>query len=211
MSADSGESVDVFVFPLMHATLFPRSSKPLNIFEPRYIKMINDAAETRTPVALAFSEPLSARAKEQGAMGQLRSIAGVGHVNILERRSDQTMLIMLEGIGKVHFDKIIETEEPYLKAKAHWLRESTTLANEHIFIMNRLTKALAAWLEMHVTDVAARTAFSKRLVTAEEKINAICSLMVLDAHVQQSLLELSSIDERCAQLGLSLEVDGPVQ
>ncbi len=210
--SDQGEGlIEVAVFPLTRVTLFPKTTKPLNIFEPRYIAMVDDCLKNDRLVALVFSEPTSQKVQELGVEGRLRSIAGVGRVNLLDRRDDGTMLIMLEGIGKVRLEKVIEDETPYLRASARWISESRDLSVENIFIMHRLVKDLGRWLNAHVQDVDARQAFMKKLTTSEERINAICSLMVLDSEMQQSLLEVDSIDERCALLAMSIESEGTSQ
>ncbi|MDX9731833.1 MAG: LON peptidase substrate-binding domain-containing protein [Bdellovibrionales bacterium] len=205
------ESVEVSVFPLTRMTLFPTTTKPLNIFEPRYLQMVEDALASNGLIALAFAEPASPKAVEVGVAGRLRSIAGVGRVRLLERRDDGTLLILLEAIGKVLFETMIEDQGPYLRAQATWLQEEKTLASENIFILNRLTRDLEHWLQKHVTDEEAREQFLEKLETPEEKINAVCSLMVLDSDVQQELLELDSINERCALLAMSIESEGMAQ
>lgn len=208
---DHTDLIEVAVFPLTRVTLFPQTTKPLNIFEPRYVKMVEDALASNRLVALAFSEPSSQKVQAVGVQGRLRSVAGVGKVVLLERRPDKTMLILLEAVGKVRLENVIEGEEPYLKAKARWIREETSLSNENIFILHRLMKDLGRWLDLHVQDDVAREQFMAKLTTAEQRINAICSLMVLDSDLQQTLLEADSINERCAQLAMAVESEGPSQ
>lgn len=210
LSGPTGE-VEVAVFPLTRVTLFPETTKPLNIFEPRYIQMIEDALKYDRLVALVFTEPTSERVQAVGVKGRLRAIAGVGRVNLIERRDDKTMLILLEAVGKARLEHVIEDEAPYLKAKARWIPEKRELGNENIFILHRLMKALSRWLNVHVQDTDAREQFLAKLTTAEQRINAICSLMVLDSDLQQTLLEVDSVDERCAILAMAIESDGPSQ
>lgn len=205
------EFVEVAVFPLTRATLFPQTTKPLNIFEPRYIKMIDDCLKTNRLVALVFAEPMSQKAQAVGVSGRLRAVAGVGKVTLLERREDNTMLILLEAVGKIRLESVIEDEEPYLKAKARWIREHVELSNENIFILHRLMRDLGRWMQSHVQDEETRTQFIGKLKSAEQRINAICSLMVLDSDLQQTLLEADSIDDRCAQLAMAIESEGTEQ
>lgn len=204
--------IEVFVFPLPRVTLFPRTSKPLNIFEPRYIKMVNDALEGNVRIALAYAEPgRTSGVKAAGVQAHVRSVAGVGLVQMVERRPDGTMLITLESDGKVHLDLAVESGEPYIKARASWIREDVTLAQANIFVMNRLLKALGQWLLLHVPDEGARIGFMQNLKTAEQRVNAICSLMVLDSDLQQALLEMNSINDRVEALALAIESEGTAQ
>jgi Lon protease-like protein len=210
-SATEHELVEVAVFPLTRVTLFPQMTKPLNIFEPRYIKMLNDAMKNDILVALVFTEPTSQKVQEVGVKGRLRAIAGVGRPSLLERRDDGSMLILLEAVGKVRLENVIEDEEPYLKASARWIRENRDLSSQNIFVLHRLMKDLGRWMNVHVQDEDARQGFMAKLTSAEHRINAICSLMVLDSDMQQALLEVDSIDERCAQLAMSIESEGTSQ
>lgn len=50
----------LFLFPLGETVLHPGTSKPLNIFEPRYLKMIEDAVSSKTPIALGFVDKAKA-------------------------------------------------------------------------------------------------------------------------------------------------------
>lgn len=205
------ELVDVAVFPLTRITLFPQMTKPLNIFEPRYIKMIEDALKSDMLVALVFAEPTSQKVQEVGVKGRLRAIAGVGRPALLERRDDGSMMILLEAVGKVRLENVVEEAEPYIKATARWIHEKRELSNENIFILHRLMKDFGRWMNTHVQDEDARASFMAKLTSAEHRINAICSLMVLDSDMQQTLLEVDSIDERCAQLAMSIETEGTTQ
>lgn len=214
MASGSGvvSDLEVFVFPLTRVTLFPRIAKPLSIFEPRYIKMVNDALaceDGKRRIALAYAEPgLAAAAKITGVQAHVRSVAGVGIVHLIERRADGTMLIKLDPDGKVHLDQVIESDEPYIRAQASWIKEETTLLPQNIFVMHRLLKALGRWLALHVPDESARRGLMQNLNTAESRVNAICSLMVLDSELQQTLLELNSINDRIQALALAIESEG---
>jgi Lon protease-like protein len=203
--------IQVSVFPLAKVALFPSTTKPLNIFEPRYIAMINDALEENGLIALAFQDPAASRAQNQGVLGHIRTVAGVGRVQLVEKRSDGTMLILLHAIGKVQLENALKTDLPYLRAEARWIEEDKALSDNYLFILTRLMRDLGRWLSIHIPSVDDRQNFLQQLHTQEEKINAICSLMVLDAEVQQALLEVNSLNERCSQLVLSIEGESPAQ
>lgn len=211
-SDPNASEFEVYVFPLTRVTLFPHTTKPLNIFEPRYVKMVNDAVRNNVRIALAYTEP-SATAGSIGGQsnGHVHSIAGAGTVHILERRPDGTMLILLKCDGKVKLTEMLVSEEPYIKSKARWIEESNRVSQANIFILNRIVKAMGAWLSLHVPDADSREAFLRKMTTPEERVNAVCSMMVLDAQMQQSLLEMNSIDERLETLAMAIESEAPAQ
>lgn len=199
---DSGRAVDVFVFPLPRMVFYPGTTKPLNIFEPRYIQMINDAVESDIPIALAFSEPQRLSEGYWGGLG-VRRVAGVGRPVILESRTDGTLLILVEALGKVRLGrKRAIGEKPYLVCKADWLEEINRLEPENVFILNRMNKEFVRWLEANVGDREQLSIFLSQLKSPFEKINYLCSLMIHDPEAQQRLLEADDINDRLRVVSL---------
>ena len=60
MSASAHNEIRLFVLPLDEMVFFPTSTVPLNIFEPRYMEMVEDSLKDGTPIALPFVDPLRA-------------------------------------------------------------------------------------------------------------------------------------------------------
>ena len=214
--ASGNDLVEVAVFPLTRMTFFPGTTKPLNIFEARYIEMVEDALSNDGLIALAYSEPSAAKAQGVGVLGHLRSIAGVGKVQLIERRPDGTMLIILIAAGKVRFERILHEpqpnmDKPYLRAEARWVKEDLHLSDPYLFLFHRLQKDLGRWLISHVASGEDREKFLAQLETPEQKINAISSLMVLDSEIQQALLECDRLEDRCVQLAMAIEGESPAQ
>ena len=104
--------MEVFLFPLMNVALFPQTTKPLNVFEPKYIAMIKEAIAQKKPIAIGFIEdpehdqvlPIS------DGLNFVNRIAGYGIPQIVEERENGTLLIFLQGQGKVHLDKKINSK-----------------------------------------------------------------------------------------------------
>lgn len=210
----ANDLVEVAVFPLTRMSFFPGTTKPLNIFEARYIEMVEDALRADSLIALAYSEPSATKAQGVGVLGHLRSIAGVGKAQLIERRADGTMLIILIAAGKVRFERILhesQSSKPYLRAEARWVKEDLQLSDSYLFLFHRLQKDLGRWLISHVASAEDRGKFMAQLETPEQKINAISSLMVLDSEVQQSLLECDRLEDRCVQLAMAVEGESPAQ
>jgi uncharacterized protein len=212
------KQVTLAVFPLQQLVFFPQTSKPLNIFEPRYIQMIEDCLENETLLALAMSEPpqvlkpaistpsspsnnLAGRSDDMNSHSELylegkRRTVGAGRVQLIERRSDQTMLIIVEALGKYHLSEFIETDKPYLTARAFEIEEVTKLEDTNLLLTSRIEHELKRWMESNVPDAQARKMFTQQLSTAEMKINYFCSLCVENPKLQQELLELNDINDR---------------
>ena len=65
------------VFPLSNFIFFPKTSAPLNIFEPRYIQMINDSIKTNRLIGMAQPKGISNSKKPElfkvGCLGKITS------------------------------------------------------------------------------------------------------------------------------------------
>src|SRR5271170_2456214 len=88
---------DVFaVFPLSGALLLPRGQLPLNVFEPRYLAMIDDALRTHRVIGLIQPEGES----EAPDVPALLSVGCVGRITQLAESGDGRYLITLTGIAR---------------------------------------------------------------------------------------------------------------
>ena len=203
----SGEEIEVFVFPLPQVSLFPRTTKPLNIFEPRYIEMINDALSMQKKIALAYTDPATGSGREQGLLSHVRSIAGFGDVRLFERRPNETMVVLVDAVGKIQLESVIETGKPYITARGRELVEKRDLDPAHVFLLNRLMKRFRARLEAHMPDAVEREKFWAKLTTPEEKLNAYCAMVVEDAEHRQRLLECDGISDRLSLATLLLDAE----
>lgn len=184
--------LEVFVFPLPDVVLFPATSQPLNIFEPRYIEMVNDAIKLDRPIALTSKSAAGA-------------VAGCGDVRVLELREDGTMMILVKSDCKVRFNQIDDLSKPYLIAKATTIIEETELDPGHVFYLHRLMKEVSGWLERNMPHPKKRTEFLEQMGSDEERVNTACSLLIEDSDWQQQLLELDDLNVRLKTAAALLE------
>ena len=136
MSIEAGD-LEIYVFPLPKVVLFPATAQPLNIFEPRYVEMVNDAMANDRLIALTSA----------GVSGQ---IAGCGAVELLEEREDGTMMILVRSEFKVRIISVNETSKPYLVARAMKISETTDLQPGHVFYLHRMMREVSGWLERNI-------------------------------------------------------------
>lgn len=195
----------VFVFPLPKVVLFPSTTQPLNIFEPRYVEMINDAVEQEIEVALACTEEPGEEASGKGVLGHIRNVAGCGPVQLLERRPDGTMLVLLKSVRKVRLESAVASPKPYILANEVTLTERSDLESGNVFYLHRILRELTGWLERNVPHPKRREEFIDNLKDDQEKVNTACSLLIEDSNWQQKLLEIDNINERLKALTALLE------
>lgn len=199
--------MEVFVFPLVNVTLFPRTTKPLNIFEPRYLTMIKDAVQQKAPIALAYIEDPSKVAPVP--VGEkipfVREIAGYGYAQIIEERVNGTLLVFLQGQGKVRLGKVLDRGEPYMVCEAEIIPEITVVEEPQKAQLHSLQKILTRWIHTHIPDPAQRDLFMRNVHQSEEVVGAFASYMVRDYDLQQMVLEFDDINDKVGFLHRLME------
>jgi len=190
--------MEVFLFPLVNVSLFPRTTKPLNIFEPRYLEMVKLAAEKKLPIAIGFIEDASqvAPVKAGEVVPYVRPIAGYGYPQIVEERLNGTVLIFLQGTGKVHLGKVLDRSTPYMVVEAEKIEEVTQVTANNKSPLEHLMKILTRWIYSHIPDQQQQEIFMKSLTGPEEIVGAFASYLIRDYDLQQMALEYNDINDK---------------
>ena len=92
------------VFPLSNFILFPKTTVPLNIFEPRYIDMINDSMKTNKLIGMIQPRVLN---NKKNYIPELHQVGCMGKITSLKETEDGRFLIDLKGI--IRFEIMNET------------------------------------------------------------------------------------------------------
>lgn len=198
MSQDPGA---VCVFPLSRMVFFPKTSKPLKIFEPRYVQMIYDCLDRDLRVALAYSD-LNVKNKREMPEPEsyIRPICGIGKVHLLEKKRDGTLLILLEGSERVRLREYLKTDAPYLTATYHSLAELSEIREENVFFMNRVVQSFEDWLARSAVENSYLNRFISNLDQDVQLLEYFCTFVIKDSEKQQQLLEIDDVNERIVLL-----------
>ena len=108
--ADLPETIPVF--PLLGALLLPRARLPLNIFEPRYLAMLDDALKSGHRL-IGMIQPMEPE-------GSLQRIGCAGQVTSFTETEDGRYLVALTGISRFRVGEEIEGFAPYRRVTADW-------------------------------------------------------------------------------------------
>lgn len=190
--------MEVFLFPLVNVSLFPKTTKPLNIFEPRYLEMIKVAADKKLPIAIGFIEDASqvTPVKPGDTVSYVRAVAGYGYPQIVEERLNGTLLVFLQGAGKVRLGKVLDRGTPYLVVEAAKIEENIEVTPENLSALDHLLKILTRWIQTHIPDAQQQEIFMRSLSGPEEIVGAFSSYLIRDYDLQQMSLEFNDINEK---------------
>jgi len=96
------------VFPLSNFIIFPDTTIPLNIFEPRYIEMINDSMKTNNMIGL-----IQPKSNDGGLIPGLHKIGCLGKITNFKDTPDGRYMIDLKGITRFEITGEIKNTKPY--------------------------------------------------------------------------------------------------
>jgi Lon protease-like protein len=190
------------VFPLEGALLLPRGGLPLNIFEPRYLNMIDDV--------MAGDRVLGMVSTTAGGTRDRPALAGVGclgRVTSFSETSDGRYLITLTGLCRFGLADELPVQTPYRQVRADYGRFADDLqapADDARIDRDRLLDALRAYLDTRGLAIEWETA---RSAPAEALVNSLSMALPFGAPEKQALLEAASLPDREAVLVALLEIE----
>jgi len=97
------------VFPLSNFIIFPKTTVPLNIFEPRYIDMINDSMRSNKLIGMIQPKNL----KNTEHLPELHRVGCLGKITSFREMDDGRFLIELKGLIRFQNIKEMDTEKKY--------------------------------------------------------------------------------------------------
>ncbi|SET50355.1 LON peptidase substrate-binding domain-containing protein [Oceanicella actignis] len=180
------------VFPLPGALLLPRGRLPLNIFEPRYLTMLEDVMKTEHRL-IGMVQPLESRA---GEPPELRRIGCAGRLTAFSETEDGRYLITLSGVCRFRVARELEGFAPYRRVEADWRSFLGDLEGEEDD--PGLDRDAFLELLMRFFQVAQLSSDWESLRKAEPEmlVNSLAMLCPFSVEEKQALLEAPSLSER---------------
>tara|TARA_B100001057_G_C22796098_1_gene929675 strand:+ start:830 stop:1474 length:645 start_codon:yes stop_codon:yes gene_type:complete len=181
------------VFPLSNFIIFPRTTVPLNIFEQRYLDMIDDSMKSNKLIGM-IQPKISA---SDGTPPELHNVGCVGKITTFRETDDGRYLIELKGI--IRFQKIseIKSGNKYREFKVNFNEFESDLVNEQ-------EQLKFSDLELIFKDL--KNLFKKRgfiinwkdleKQSLDETINALAMASPFSLEEKQVLLESKSLNVR---------------
>jgi Lon protease-like protein len=123
MNADYRRPVDlpeiIPVFPLPGALLLPRGQMPLNIFEPRYLAMIDDSMrDGHRMIGMIQPDPSHPGSEDKPT---LYKTGCVGRITQLAESGDGRYLVQLTGIARFHLQEELEVSTAYRQCRVNYV------------------------------------------------------------------------------------------
>ena len=190
------------IFPLGGALLLPRGTLPLNIFEPRYLNMIDDALAGERLIGMVQPTPGAGEAD----LPVLHEIGCLGRITSFSETDDGRYLINLTGISRFRTMRELPASTPYRQVEADYAAFGEDLLARETDLpidRDRLAEALRRYVESHGFQADWSAVES---APAEALVNALAALCPFQAEEKQALLEAYSIPERAEALVTLFEI-----
>ena len=181
------------VFPLSNFIIFPKTTVPLNIFEPRYLDMINDSMKSDKLIGMIQPK----NSNNQNGIPKLHDVGCLGKITSFRETEDGRYLIELK--GKIRFQIIneINTDKKYRSVEVDYNNYSNDLSDEkenlNFSDLELIFKDLKSLFEKKGFIINWKALEKQSL---NETINALAMASPFSLEEKQILLEAKSLDTR---------------
>jgi Lon protease-like protein len=193
------------VFPLRRTILLPRVVLPLNVFEPRYLAMLDDVMSGAR--VLAIVQPAGGEGESPpGKSVELRRVGCVGRVTSYQELEDGRLAISLTGIARCTLADEVATPKPYRLCQLSFNRFLADFlpGGEDEVDRQGLVRALKTYLEAHQMR-ADWAAISK--ASNEWLVNSLALVAPYGPEEKQALLEAPDLKARAEVLVALAEME----
>ena len=177
------------VFPLSGVIYFPKTNLPLNIFEQRYLDLVNDSYRKDKLMGM-----IQAKRKDQ----EIYKVGCLGKISDLQKSKDGRILINLTGVTRFEILEEKENKKLYREFKVEYKKFSTDLTSvseevsteslmEKIKIFFKKNGLLLNWKELEKLEKM-------------QRINTLAMISPVTNEEKQKLLEAVSLKEKVKTL-----------
>ena len=186
------------IFPLSNFIIFPKTSVPLNIFEARYVDMINDSMKSNKLIGMVQPKILN---KQGNAVPELHQIGCLGKITVFQETDDGRYLIELKGVIRFEITKEVLSNKKYRECEIDF-------KNYYHDLDNKKEELKFSDLELIFKDL--KNLFEKKgyvinwsaleKQSLDETINALAMASPFSLEEKQILLETKNLSLRKAKI-----------
>ncbi len=181
------------VFPLSNFIIFPKTTVPLNIFEPRYIDMINDSMKSNKLIGMV--QPKNSNNTER--LPKLHNVGCLGKITSFRETDDGRFLIELKGLIRFQNIKEIDSGKKYRMLEVEFKKFYSDLNYDKKEIkfsdLELIFKDLKSLFEKRGFIINWKALEKQSL---DETINALAMASPFSLEEKQILLEAETLDVR---------------
>ena len=181
------------IFPLSNFIIFPKTAVPLNIFEPRYIDMVDDSMKSNKLIGMIQPK----NSNNQNELPDLHQVGCVGKITSFRETDDGRYLIELKGVSRFKSIKEIDTLTKYRILEVNYDSYIEDLENKKEDLkfsdLELIFKDLKSLFEKKGFIINWKALEKQSL---DETINALAMASPFSLEEKQVLLEAQNLDIR---------------
>jgi len=192
------------VFPLPGALLLPRGDMPLNIFEPRYVAMVDDALRGSRIIGMVQPEAEPVPGQK---VPKLMAVGCAGRITQLAETGDGRYLVTLTGIARFRILDEMPATTPYRQCRVDFgvfPSDYEPRAGEEFVDRDGVIRTLKAFLEANDLRIDWK---GINEASNEALVNALSMMSPFAAREKQALLEAPDLKSRAEILIAITEMD----
>ena len=182
------------VFPLSNFIMFPETSVPLNIFEPRYIDMINDSMKSDKLIGMIQPKKINDTSNN---IPNLHKVGCLGKITSFKDTESGNFLIELKGVIRFETKKENDTEKKYRLCEVNYspYLGDLEINNEDLKFtdLELIFKDLKSLFEKRGYVINWKALEKQKL---DETINALAMASPFSLEEKQVLLEAENLSTR---------------
>lgn len=194
------------IFPLSGVVLLPQARLPLNIFEPRYLAMIEDALGAGRIIGMV--QPLAAHNSFTG-LPPIYTIGCAGRITSFTETDDGRFLIALTGLCRFTVAEELESDHPWRRVRPDWkaflddLNPAIEAQGESPIDRSRLIQALHPYFQEEGITLDRNVIEN---APDDVLISSLVMICPLEPSEKQALLEAPNLHTRAQLLTMLLEM-----
>ncbi|HEV7339186.1 MAG TPA: LON peptidase substrate-binding domain-containing protein [Bosea sp. (in: a-proteobacteria)] len=192
------------LFPLSGALLLPRGQMPLNIFESRYLAMVDDAIRTHRVIGLIQPEPENGR---QSTAPALLQVGCLGRITQFAETGDDRYILTLTGISRFRLVEELSVTTAYRQARVSYddfAVDFQARAGEEAVDRVSLLKALRSFAKANELKIDWK---GVNEAPNEALVNALSMMCPFGPREKQALLEAPDLRSRAEVLVAITEIE----
>ena len=185
----------ISVFPLSNFIIFPNTSVPLNIFESRYIQMVDDSMKSNRIIGMIQPK------NQNNNTPELYSVGCAGKITSFDETEDGRYLIVIKGISRFKILNEIENQKPYRECEVNFLPFNKDMIKNETKIefsdLKLIFKNLKSFFEKKGYIINWKELEKQ---TLDQTINTLAMASPFSLQEKQILLETIDINNRKVEL-----------
>jgi len=185
----------IAVFPLSNAIFFPGTILPLNIFEDRYIKLVNDCMKSNKMFGMIQPK------KKIGKLTEVYNIGCLGKIVNFDETTDNRFIISLSGLVRFRIKNEFQDQKSYRNFEVDYSEFLTDLAQKKINITDYNKKNLLNKIKTFFKKIDYPVNYNELLkLNSDQLVNTVTMISPFSVEEKQKLIETIEVEDKIKTL-----------